>query len=39
MKTTLATIYGLLLALFLLYMLYQYVFLWKNLPNVIPLSG
>jgi hypothetical protein len=39
MKTTLATIYGVLLSLFMLYMLIQYIFQWKNLPSLIPLSS
>ncbi|MEA2574914.1 MAG: hypothetical protein QOH93_2212 [Chloroflexia bacterium] len=39
MKTTLATTYSLLLVLFILYMLVQYVFRWQNLPNLIPLSN
>ncbi len=39
MKITLTTIYSLLLALFMLYMLYQYAFQWKNLPDLSGLFG
>jgi Fe2+ transport system protein B len=39
MKITLDTIYGLLLALFMLFMLYQYAFQWKNLPDLTGLLG
>jgi hypothetical protein len=39
MKTTLTTIYSLLLALFMLFMLYQYAFQWKNLPDLGRLFG
>ena len=39
MRNTLASIYALLLAIVLLAMLNLYVFQWRNLPNLIPLSG
>ncbi len=39
MKITFTTIYSLLLALFMLFMLYQYAFHWKNLPDLIGLFG
>jgi hypothetical protein len=39
MKNTLTNIYTLLLAIVLLAMLYLYVFQWRNLPNLIPLSS
>ncbi len=39
MKNTVSTIYSLLLALFMLFMLYLYIFQWKNLPDLAGLFG
>lgn len=39
MKQNLATIYGILLALFMLFLLYQYIFERNNLPELARLFG
>lgn len=39
MKDTLTTIYSILLALFMLFMLYLYIFQWNNLPDLGRLFG